>query len=128
MPTVQEMVAEFHKVFGLQINEPLTEELLLKRGRLHIEEEGELYDEWHAPLVFNRPHDLAKITKELADMVYVLYGHAVSLGINLDRAVELVHASNMSKLDNEGKPIIDSYGKALKGPNYQAPNLTECLP
>ena len=36
----------------------------------------------------------------------------------------LVHDSNMSKLDDDDKPIFRSDGKVLKGPNYRAPNLT----
>lgn len=38
-------------------------------------------------------------------------------------AFEIVHASNMSKLDDEGKPIRREDGKILKGPNYKAPDM-----
>jgi len=39
-------------------------------------------------------------------------------------AFEAIHDSNMSKLDDEGKPIRREDGKILKGPNYKAPDLT----
>jgi len=39
-------------------------------------------------------------------------------------AFEVVHDSNMSKLNNEGKPIRREDGKILKGPNYKAPDMT----
>lgn len=73
--------------------------------------------------------DLAALTKELADLRYVTEGAAVALGLPLDEAYEIVHASNMSKLGEDGRPIKDEGGKALKGPNYwQAePRIRELL-
>lgn len=41
----------------------------------------------------------------------------------IEEAFHAVHASNMSKLDDHGKPIRREDGKVLKGPNYQAPNM-----
>ena len=38
-------------------------------------------------------------------------------------AFEIVHASNMSKLDDNGKPVRRKDGKIMKGPNYQAPDM-----
>ena len=61
--------------------------------------------------------------KELADLVYVCYQYAVNMGWDLDRALKLVHKSNLSKLDEDGKPILREDGKILKGPNYKKPNL-----
>ena len=61
--------------------------------------------------------------KELADLVYVCYQYAVNMGWDLDKALELIHESNLSKLDEEGKPILREDGKILKGPNYKKPNL-----
>ncbi len=61
--------------------------------------------------------------KELADLVYVCYQYAVNMGWDLDRALKLVHKSNLSKLDEDGKPIVREDGKILKGPNYTKPNL-----
>jgi hypothetical protein len=45
----------------------------------------------------------------------------------LDEAFNRVHESNMSKLDNDGKPIIREDGKILKGPNYKAPDLSDLV-
>lgn len=42
-------------------------------------------------------------------------------------AFYLVHQSNMSKLDDNGKPIRREDGKILKGPNYQPPDLRVIL-
>ena len=65
--------------------------------------------------------------KELADLVYVCYQYAENLGWDLDEALNRVHQSNMSKLDNNGNPIFREDGKVLKGPNYQPPNLKDLV-
>ena len=65
--------------------------------------------------------------KELADLVYVCYQYAVNMGWDLDKALELIHESNLSKLDEEGKPILREDGKILKGPNYNPPNLEDLV-
>ena len=38
-----------------------------------------------------------------------------------------VHNSNMSKLDDNGKPIFRADGKVQKGPNYFKPNLNQFI-
>ncbi len=63
------------------------------------------------------------VAKELADLVYVTYGTAVSLGINLDEAVRRVHASNMSKRNPDGTVSYRPDGKVLKPPTYQPPDM-----
>lgn len=47
-----------------------------------------------------------------------VYGEQV-----LNQAFLAVHASNLSKLDDDGKPIRRDDGKIIKGPNYQAPDI-----
>jgi len=46
---------------------------------------------------------------------------------DLDEAMHRVHESNMSKLDEDGKPIYREDGKVLKGPNYSPPNLEDLV-
>ena len=46
---------------------------------------------------------------------------------HLYQAFLLVHESNMSKLGEDGKPILREDGKVLKGPNYKAPDLSHLL-
>ncbi len=46
---------------------------------------------------------------------------------NLDEAMHRVHESNMSKLDQDGKPIYRDDGKVLKGPDYEPPTLTDLI-
>ena len=63
--------------------------------------------------------------KELADLVYVCYQYAENMGWFLDEALNRVHESNLSKLDEDCKPIYREDGKVLKGPNYKPPDLSD---
>ena len=65
--------------------------------------------------------------KELADHVYVCYQYAAAKEWDLDVALTRVHRSNLSKLDEYGKPILRGDGKILKGPAYQPPNLQDLI-
>ena len=69
--------------------------------------------------------DLIEVADALTDILYVTYGAGHAFGINLDKCFEEVQKSNMSKLDKNGKPIYDEYGKVMKGPNYFKPNLSK---
>lgn len=65
--------------------------------------------------------------KELADLVYVCYQYAAAKDWDLDEAMRRVHESNLSKLDEYGKPIRREDGKVLKGPHYAPPTLTDLI-
>ena len=56
--------------------------------------------------------------------MYVTYGAGHAFGIDLDQCFEEVQNSNMSKLDENGKPIYNDSGKVMKGPNYFKPDLS----
>ena len=71
--------------------------------------------------------DLVEIADALTDILYVTYGAGHAFGINLDKCFDEVQNSNMSKLDVNGKPIYNEFGKVLKGPNYFKPNLRKFL-
>ena len=71
--------------------------------------------------------DIVEVADALTDLLYVIYGAGHAFGINLDLAFNLVHASNMSKLDEEGNPIYREDGKVLKGPNYFPPKIKRAL-
>jgi len=65
--------------------------------------------------------------KELSDLVYVCYQYAANMGWDLDEALRRVHRSNMSKLDEDGKPTYREDGKVLKSANYQPPTLSDLV-
>ena len=65
--------------------------------------------------------------KELADLVYVCFQYAANMDWDLDEAMDRVHKSNMSKLDDNGQPIFREDGKVLKSENYQPPKLSDLV-
>ena len=67
--------------------------------------------------------DLLEVADALTDILYVTYGAGHAFGINLDKCFEEVQNSNMSKLDENGKPIYNEDGKVMKGPKYFKPDL-----
>ena len=72
-------------------------------------------------------NDLLEVADALTDILYVTYGAGHAFGINLDKCFDEVQNSNMSKLDNNGKPIYDGNGKVMKGPNYFKPDLNKFI-
>ena len=71
--------------------------------------------------------DLLEVADALTDILYVTYGAGHAFGINLDKCFEEIQNSNMSKLDENGKPIYNEHGKVMKGPNYFKPNLKKII-
>ena len=71
--------------------------------------------------------DLLEVADALTDILYVTYGAGHAFGINLDKCFEEVQNSNMSKLDENGKPIYNDHGKVMKGPNYFKPDLSRFI-
>lgn len=111
-------VYDFHQKFNLPINDD---------SRTHNEMRAALIEEESAELIEAiRSDNKEHIAKELADMVFVIYGAAATLGIDIDLAVTKVYISNMTKLV-DGKPLMREDGKVLKGPNYIAPDMADCI-
>ena len=71
--------------------------------------------------------DLLEVADALTDILYVTYGAGHAFGINLDKCFDEVQNSNMSKLDENGKPIYNESGKVMKGPKYFKPNLSKFI-
>jgi predicted HAD superfamily Cof-like phosphohydrolase len=92
-----------------------------------IVEEFKEFLEAEQQLIMGLTINSAECLKELADLVYVCYQYAANLGWDLDEALDRVHQSNLSKLDDNGNPIYREDGKVLKGPNYQPPNLNDLV-
>jgi predicted HAD superfamily Cof-like phosphohydrolase len=74
-----------------------------------------------------KARDLIGIADALADITYVVYGTALTYGIDLDSVLGEVHRSNMSKLGHDGNPIIRADGKVLKSERYSPPNVAAVL-
>lgn len=112
-------VKEFHDTYGLSVESSPTlpsEDIRALRRDLLAEEYKEYTDGEDA-------NDLVEIADALADMIYIINGTALSYGIPLNEVFEEVHRSNMSKLDENGQPVLREDGKILKGPNYFKPDI-----
>lgn len=117
-----DQVLEFHERFEMPIDGGFTDEILDRRWTLINEEVDELFEEFYPTA---KEIDHKKMTKELADVLYVVYGTAIELGLPLKEVFDEVHRSNMTKLGEDGKPIKREDGKTLKGPNYKEPDLDQ---
>jgi predicted HAD superfamily Cof-like phosphohydrolase len=119
------LVAAFHRAFDLPRQalpslDGVERELLALRTALLDEETAEFADA-------AARRDLVGMADALADVVYVSYGTAVTLGIDLDAVLREVHRSNMSKLDGRGRPVLRDDGKVLKSPRYTRPDVASVL-
>lgn len=109
---------------------PIAEKLL--RLQLIIEETWELADALGVtlgpkPLMVTKDTIVDPVASldALTDLMYVTFGtyHTLGLADCASEAFREVHSSNMSKLDDSGRPIKNEHGKVLKGPYYFKPNL-----
>ena len=118
-----EKVGTFMKTFGQDVKYSSsfsTDKINELRINLIKEELDELIE------AMNKK-DLVEVADALTDILYVTYGAGHAFGINLDKCFEEVQNSNMSKLDNNGKPIYNEKGKVMKGPNYFKPDLRKFI-
>ena len=118
-----ELVGDFMEAFGQAVQlEPTWPDFNTRELGLELiqEELDELSD-----AVADR--DMIQIADALTDLLYVVYGAGHTFGLDLDECFHEVHASNMSKLGEDGRPLHREDGKVLKGPNYFEPDLEGIL-
>ena len=114
-------VGTFMKTFGQEVKtKPSFSSDKINKLRLDLIKE-ELFELTEA--MNNK--DLLEVADALTDILYVTYRAGHAFGINLDKCFEEVQNSNMSKLDENGKPIYNEHGKVMKGPNYFKPDLSK---
>ena len=114
-------VKNFMETFGQEVkSSPSFSSTKINKLRYNLIKEE--LDEFRQALDNN---DLLEVADALTDILYVTYGAGHAFGINLDACFEEVQNSNMSKLDESGKPIYNEHGKVMKGPNYFKPDLSK---
>jgi len=119
MTNEQKLVEEFHRAFELTINtKPILPELdvLLLRVKLISEECIELIDALGE-------RDLVKVADGIADVLYVVYGTAVTCGIDVEPLFSEIHRSNMTKVGGTKRDD----GKVLKPDTYSPPDVAKIL-
>lgn len=120
-------VTEFYEAFNMSLPETmrfLHKERALLRHKLIQEEVGELLE-----ASMSSQGTLVDVADAITDCFYILIGTALEYGIadKLPALFDEVHSSNMSKLDENGKPIYREDGKVMKGPGYKKPNLKDII-
>jgi predicted HAD superfamily Cof-like phosphohydrolase len=114
MSPEQRMVREFHEKYGAPIRstpKQIDVKDRMRRARLIFSEASEF-------LEAADKDDFVEMVDALADLLVVIYGAAVEMGVDLEPVFAEVHRSNMSK--NGGK---DAGGKILKGPAWTPPDI-----
>ena len=118
-----ELVDDFKEAMGQEVNAvPTWPEDDIQRLRLDLIEEE--LDELHYA-IDNK--DMVEIADALGDLLYVVYGAGHAFGIDLDECFKEIHASNMSKLGPDVKPIKREDGKVLKPDTFFPPDLKTIL-
>ena len=118
MHPAQEQVREFHEAFALGAPDSLDAESFPTELRIRlIEEEAAEF------AVAARAGDVVGAIDALCDLIYVTYGAAVSLGVDLEPFFDEVHRSNMAKVGGTRRPD----GKWMKPPGWQPPDLARIL-
>jgi predicted HAD superfamily Cof-like phosphohydrolase len=115
----QDMVKQFMTAFGQATPDTFSpDEFPAKlRVSLIMEEALEFND-----AVENE--DFVEAVDAICDLLYVTYGAAIAMGINIDPFFEEVHRSNMSKLDPAtGQPIYRDDGKIIKPSSYSRADI-----
>jgi predicted HAD superfamily Cof-like phosphohydrolase len=118
------LVKAWHEKFGIPVvDEPdLPENRVQLRLDILEEEVRELREAAEAG-------DMIETLDALCDIQYLLDGAFLEFGLHKYKraAFEEVHASNLSKMGRDGKPVYREDGKVLKGPDFFVPNLAKVL-
>ena len=118
-------VEQFHKAFGQENGKyprPLDEHEFNLRHSLMQEENDEYLEACFK-------NSLVEIADALGDQLYILCGTILKHGMQhvIEDVFNEIQASNMSKLGDDGKPVLREDGKILKGPGYFRPNLSKFI-
>jgi predicted HAD superfamily Cof-like phosphohydrolase len=118
-------VETFHNAFGQDNGKyprPLDEHGFNLRHSLMKEENDEYLE-----ACYN--NSLVEIADALGDQLYILCGTILRHGMQhiIEDVFNEIQASNMSKLGDDGKPVLREDGKILKGPGYFKPDLSKFI-
>jgi predicted HAD superfamily Cof-like phosphohydrolase len=119
-------VKTFCDSFKIPTNKSLVSDIssdqIALRHRLMAEENDEYLEAAEAG-------DMVEIADALGDQLYILCGTILTHGMQnvIEDVFKEIQASNMSKLGEDGLPILREDGKVLKGPNYFRPDIAKVL-
>lgn len=119
-------VKTFHEAFGIKNNEAPT---LLENEDAHVLRYKLMREENEEYLEACEKGNLVEVADALGDQLYILCGTLLRHGLQdkITEVFEEIQRSNMSKLDENGKPIYREDGKVLKSNLYFKPNIGKIL-
>lgn len=120
-------VVEFNRVFGVPVFEEPHMEVFEKAPKLVNLRMDLIREEVRELEEAVRNRDMTETLDALSDILYVVYGMGASFGLDLDKGMDLVHKSNMSKLctseEEAEKTVIWYEGQFKTGAlPYDSPN------
>lgn len=119
-------VETFHDAFGIKNNYQPTTDLTIGEIELRHRLMQEENDEY---LEAAKKNDIVEIADALGDQLYILCGTILKHGLQdkITEVFEEIQRSNMSKLDENGKPIYREDGKIMKSELYFKPDIRKIL-
>ena len=125
---------EFNKAFNIEVSGSINKPSMM-RYELMREENEEYIQTMSMSMKLKRK----EIVDAIGDQLYILCGTIVEHGLEdeIEEVFDIIHESNMSKLDDNGEPVINGkdfaynpskpIGKVLKSKNFVEPDFTEVL-
>lgn len=107
-------VCTFNKVFGLPHYEQLQKNVFIENPKLVKLRLDLITEEVKELQEAIENHDMKETIDALADILYVVYGAGSSFGVDLNKAFDIVHDSNMSKsceTEDQAKASVEQYKK-----------------
>lgn len=140
----EELVRQFHETYAMPIAEDgpnvdrdrihmrmalIAEEFAELVGAAYGSRARQILEDSYAQAVHtdDQTRDTVEVADALGDLIYVIYGMALEMGIPLGDVLAEIQASNLSKLGADGLPIYREDGKVMKGPNFFSPNIGKVL-
>ncbi len=134
MKQYTDKLKQFNKAFGIEVDGTLDNPSIL-RFKL-LEEENNEY--LAAGSIYDIQDRRKEVLDAITDSLYIIAGTIVHHGLenDIEEAFDIVHQSNMSKLEN-GKPVVNGengvfdrkkpVGKIIKGKDFKEPCFDNIL-
>lgn len=121
--TNMEKVAEFCSVFGQELPKtPLTDIMVTNPDTVKFR--MSLIDEEYKELCQAvAENDFTEVVDALGDILYVVYGMGLRIGVNLDQVFDIIHKSNMSKLCETEQIALETVEHYKTLPGFENVNV-----
>lgn len=125
MKQILDAVEEFHRSFEVPVR---AQPVLVSEAEWQLRHEI-MREENNEYAEACQKGDLVAVADALGDQLYVLCGTILAHGMQdvIVDVLQEIHRSNMSKLDENGRPIHREDGKVMKSHLYTPPDLRKFI-